>query len=55
MWYERQMAVYQGILRSGPALVAELGQDAADVLLAEAQDIASVLGDYRRLLIICRR
>lgn len=55
MWYARQMAVYQGILRSGPDLAAELGQDAADVLLAEARDIAPVLRDYRRLLIICRR
>lgn len=54
LWYERQQSVYQEIVRSRDQLAAELGREAAQVLVNEAQEIAPVLGEYQRLLIAAR-
>ncbi len=54
-WQSRQVAVYEGILGEQDRLIEELGPEAAQVLIAEARDIAPVLGQYRRLCVVARR
>jgi len=54
-WQSRQVAVYEGILGEQDRLIEELGPEAAQVLIAEARDIAPVLGQYRRLFVVARR
>ncbi len=54
-WRERQRAVYAGIVRERDRLTDELGQAAAEVLVAEAHEIAPVLDDYQRLIIVACR
>lgn len=53
-WRPRQLAVYDGILANEARLVAELGPEAAGVLLLEAREVPKTLSDYRRLLIVAR-
>ena len=54
-WRGRQLAVYEGIVREERRLIAELGDEAARVLLAEARDAPRMLDDCERLLIVVRR
>ncbi|MEV2221309.1 class I SAM-dependent methyltransferase [Nocardia vinacea] len=54
-WYERQTAVYDRIIDAEPDLVAQLGAEAAQVLVSEARTMTPTLRDYRRLLIAARR
>lgn len=56
-WLERQLAVYRGMRDAEPALRAELGDEAAALLLSEADAEPPRLeaGDMRRVLLIARR
>lgn len=53
-WRERQVAVYAGIVENRDQLVQELGREAAEVLIEEAEEITPRLHRYQRLLIVCR-
>jgi SAM-dependent methyltransferase len=48
-WHEPQLAVYRGILAREGALREELGDEAADVLVAEAREAPAALERERRL------
>jgi len=50
-WLERQLAVYARILASVDQLVAELGPDAADIVITEAQETPALLAGNQRLVI----
>jgi SAM-dependent methyltransferase len=52
---ERQIAVYQGILRHREAITAELGTDAARVLVAEASETPEMLDYTPRVIITALR
>jgi ubiquinone/menaquinone biosynthesis C-methylase UbiE len=50
-WRERQTAVYEGILRHRDAIAAEMGADAAAVLVAEAEEAPTMLTYAPRVVI----
>jgi SAM-dependent methyltransferase len=52
---ERQIAVYEGILRHRESIAAELGPDAAEVLIAEATETPAMLDDAPRVIITATR
>jgi ubiquinone/menaquinone biosynthesis C-methylase UbiE len=54
LWYDRQQSVYQKIIAAREQLAAEIGQEAAQVLVTEAREIAPQLREYQRLLIVAR-
>jgi SAM-dependent methyltransferase len=54
-WLRRQVAVYEGILKTQPGLVAELGKSAASDMIAEALQMPAVLAQSRRVLVVARR
>ncbi|MCA2218370.1 thioesterase domain-containing protein [Jidongwangia harbinensis] len=54
-WRERQATAYEQIIARHTELAAELGGEAADVLVAEARDTLPTLGSTRRLLISASR
>jgi SAM-dependent methyltransferase len=54
-WLSRQIAVYDGILAARGQLAAELGPDAAEVLVAEARETPPLLADTPRILVAAVR
>jgi hypothetical protein len=54
-WRERQLAVYEGILAAQEQLVAELGEEATAVLVAEATAVPELLQEQVRLRIAVER
>lgn len=60
-WEDRQRAVYEGIRAARADLIAEMGEEAASVLLAEASllpglvDGTDYLAHMRRILVVARR
>ena len=54
-WLSRQTAVYDGILAARGQLAAELGPEAAEVLVDEARETPSLLPDSPRILVAALR
>ena len=54
-WKPRQLAVYAGILEERVQLAAELGEEAAEVLVAEASMTPALLEKTRRILVVATR
>ena len=50
-WLERQLAAYRGIDAHEAELVAELGAEAAGVLVAEAREAPALLAEAPRILV----